>query len=207
MTNPQPAIIARWTDPERRPLFKGKLIDESACCCAQGDILRHECAMSDDALRAMTQDAADRKVAETIGISLFHSILLRQVNDRKDGCPQDVLGDPEKVLGPNAALCLRFGWWIDRMGKEDWKKVVAARAAAEDAACDAAAAGACAAWDAAWHAAGAAAYSAGDAAGTLNAAQYAMLEIMGAAVMREKGQPFFFLPMFGFASPEEIPEV
>jgi hypothetical protein len=24
-------------------------------------------------------------------------------------------------------------------------------------------------------------------------------------MMREKGQPFFFLPIFGFASPDDIP--
>jgi len=29
-------------------------------------------------------------------------------------------------------------------------------------------------------------------------------EIQGAALMRERGQPFFFLPMFGFADPEAI---
>ena len=30
-------------------------------------------------------------------------------------------------------------------------------------------------------------------------------EIQGAALMHERGQPFFFLPMFGFADPSEIP--
>ena len=44
-----------------------------------------------------------------------------------------------------------------------------------------------AAWSAAWDAAG-----------------YAANEIQGAALMRERGQPFFFLPMFGFATPEDI---
>ena len=45
-----------------------------------------------------------------------------------------------------------------------------------------------AAWDAAWGAAG------------------ATNEIQGAAIMRAKGQPFFFLPLFGFANPEAILE-
>lgn len=37
-----------------------------------------------------------------------------------------------------------------------------------------------------------------DAAGASN-------EIQGAALMRERGKPFFFLPLFGFADPEAIP--
>ena len=61
--------------------------------------------------------------------------------------------------------------------------VRSARAAALDAAGDAA-------LDAAWAAAGA-------TAGASN-------EIQGAAFMRERGQPFFFLPMFGFADPEAV---
>ena len=47
-----------------------------------------------------------------------------------------------------------------------------------------------AARDVAWDAAA-------DAAGAAN-------EIQGAALMRERGQPFFFLPMFGFADPEAV---
>jgi hypothetical protein len=37
------------------------------------------------------------------------------------------------------------------------------------------------------------------------AASSATSEIMGARILREQARPFFFLPMFGFASPEEIP--
>lgn len=37
------------------------------------------------------------------------------------------------------------------------------------------------------------------------AAAYACSEIQGARIMRERGQSFFFLPMFGFADPESIP--
>jgi hypothetical protein len=43
-----------------------------------------------------------------------------------------------------------------------------------------------AAWEAAW------------------AAARATNEIQGAAVMRAKGQTFFFLPLFGFADPEAV---
>ena len=50
-----------------------------------------------------------------------------------------------------------------------------------------------------WQKVAAAWDAAGDAAW---AAAWAASEIQGAALMRE---PFFFLPMFGFASPEEIP--
>jgi hypothetical protein len=35
--------------------------------------------------------------------------------------------------------------------------------------------------------------------------RWACSEIQGAKLMRERGQPFFFLPLFGFATPEEIP--
>jgi len=48
-----------------------------------------------------------------------------------------------------------------------------------------------AAWDAAWDAAR-------DAAN-------ASSEIQGAHLLRERGKPFFFLPAFGFASPDDIP--
>ena len=52
---------------------------------------------------------------------------------------------------------------------------------------------------AAWVAAGEAAEeSAGEAA------RDAAGEIQGAALMRERGKPFFFLPMFGFADPEAV---
>ena len=53
-----------------------------------------------------------------------------------------------------------------------------------------------AARDAAWDAARAAARA---------AATYAAAEIQGAHLLRERGKPFYFLPMFGFADPEAIP--
>ena len=89
--------------------------------------------------------------------------------------------------------------------------LVAAWAAAWDAALDAARVAAwAAAWDAAWAAARAAAWAAawdatGDAARAAgSAASYVCAEIQGARIMREKGQPFTFLPMFGFADPEAV---
>ncbi len=52
-----------------------------------------------------------------------------------------------------------------------------------------------AAWAAAWDAARAAA----------GAAAWASWEIQGASILRRDGRPFFFLPAFGFASPDDIP--
>ena len=70
-------------------------------------------------------------------------------------------------------------------------------------------------WDAAWDAARAAATAttlaeaawaaAGDAArDAAKAAAGAANEIQGAAFMRARGQPFYFLPLFGFADPEAV---
>jgi hypothetical protein len=191
------AVIARWEDPSARPLFKGKLIDEDGCCCAQGDILRTFCGWTDEQLRKTNVQAkADAEVAQALGISRFQAVLLRVVNDYQDGCPQDVLRAPEKVLGDQAHILLAFGRHLDRMTPTQWAAAwdaawVAARDAAWVAVRDAAGA---AAGDAAWDAARDAA---GDAAGVA-------AEIQGARVLREQGRPFFFLPLFGFADPEAV---
>ncbi len=61
-----------------------------------------------------------------------------------------------------------------------------------------------AAWDAAWDAAGCVAWDAArDAA--WDATGDASSEIQGAEILKRDGKPFFFLPMFGFASPDKIP--
>ena len=104
----------------------------------------------------------------SLGIPRAQAILLRHVNDAKDGCPQDVLSTPEKILGEQADKVLAFWRRLDEMTAKDWRRV-------DDA------------WAAAWAAARA-------AAGAAN-------EIQGAAIMREKGLPFFFLPMFGIDDP------
>ena len=80
--------IARWSDPAARPLFKGKLIDEDGCCCAQGDVLRLS-GRTDQELRNMAQSTADAEVAKLLGISRGHAILLRIINDKKDGCCEE----------------------------------------------------------------------------------------------------------------------
>jgi len=211
-------LLARW--PTDIP-FKGKLIDADGCMCAQGQVLHYIGGMTPDDLREIDQADADRETAELLGISRAHAVLLRRVNDSMPGAPTCVLTEPEKVLGDRAQRVLAFWRHLDGMTADDWHRVSAARAAAGDvtwaaraaagdAACDAARAAACdaaraaagdvtwAARDATWDAARAAA-----GAATWDAA-WASNEIQGATIMREQGQPFFFLPMFGFATPEEI---
>ena len=196
------SMVQRWTDPKARPLFKGSLIDDDGCKCAQGDVLA--CAgWTDGQLRELSQDKADMEVAKVLGISTAHAVLLRGVNDKKDGCPQDVLAAPEKILGDQAGNLLAFWLHLDRMTCDDWEKVAAARTAARAAAWDAARdAARGAAWDVAWDDVAWAA--ARDAAWTAAwTAAWAANEIQGAAIMRKQGQPFFFLPMFGINDPED----
>jgi hypothetical protein len=190
--------------------FKGQLISSDGCMCAQGQVLHLIGGMTPDDLRRMQQADADKRTAELLGISRAHAVLLRQVNDNQPGAPTCVIREPEKVLGSEARSVLAFWRHLDRMTEDDWAKVDVAPAAAAPAwaaAADAAwEAAADAAWDAAaeatWVAAGAAAWEA-----AAKAAAGASNEIQGAAVMRERGQPFFFLPLFGFSSPEDVTDV
>ena len=129
-------VGAYFASEDRPPLFSGALIDGDGCCCAQGYVLRLS-GMSDDELRNLAQINADREVARLLGISIAHSCLLRVVNDRKDGCPQDVLLRPERVLGNRAQQVLKFWWLLD--GFTPTKQWTAARTAAWAAARTAAA--------------------------------------------------------------------
>ena len=196
-------VIARWDSGEGKP-YKGKLIDRAAyaadpsdigCMCAQGQVLHLVGGWSPERLWGAEQSEADKETAKLLNISIAHAILLRSINDKVDGAPSIVLTHPEKVLGDQAHIVLAFWRHLDRMTGKDWLKVAAAGAAARAAAGAAAwaaarAAARAAAWAAAWDAAWDAAYACG--------------EIQGAALMRERGQPFFFLPMFGFADPEAV---
>ena len=193
--------------------FKGELISEDGCMCAQGQVLHLIGGMSPDDLRHIKQSEADRKTAEIMGISRSHAVLLRQVNDSQPGAPTCVIREPEKVLGSEAQRVLAFWRHFDQMTADDWRTVCAARNPARNPARNAAwnAAGD-AAWDAArnsagyaaWDAARNAAWDAAAGAAAWDAAVGATSEIIGASVMRERGQAFFFLPMFGFSCPEEI---
>jgi hypothetical protein len=225
--------------------FKGELVsDDGSCMCAQGQALHLLGGMSVADLRNIAQAEADKRVAELMGISRAHAVLLRNVNDGRPGAPSVVIRDPAAVLGDQAHIVLAFWRHLDRMTGAQWAAAgAAAGAAAWDAARDAAgdaaraaaraaawaaarAAARAAAWDAAGDAALAAARdAAGDAAlaaagAAAGAAAWdaaraaawdaagdaarASSEIQGAAIMRAKGQAFYFLPMFGFADPEAV---
>ena len=177
--------------------FKGSLVSEDgSCMCAQGQALHFLDRLTVDELRDIGQLAADRRVAKLFDISLAHSCLLRIVNDCQEGAPSSVIRNPEQVLGDQAQVVLAFWLHLDHT-------TPAAREAAGAAAKEAAGAAAReAAGAAAWEAAGAAARAAAWAAA--REAAWASNEIQGAAVMRANNQPFFFLPLFGFANPEAV---
>ena len=180
-------LIARWNTDEGKP-YKGSLIDMGSyedgnlsCMCAQGQVLHVVGGWDADRLSSIQQSDADKETAKLLNISRAHAVLLRNTNDMIDGAPAIVLTDPAKVIGDQWSKLLDFWWYMNTLNTDGWAKVVAARYAV---------------WDAAWHAAR---YAARDAAG------YATSEIQGAEILKRDGKPFFFLPMFGFASPDEIP--
>lgn len=181
MTNLQ-AIHARWTGPDRPKLAKRELIDDEGCCCAQGDMLR-QCGWTDQRLRDVEQDDADREIAKEYGISLFHSVLLRKINDSADGQPElCAIAEQDEAaglatLGPQHRELFALGRAIDALTSEQWHELEAAREAAGYSARYAAryaawyaarAAARAAAGDATWAAAeDAAGVAAGDAAWAL----------------------------------------
>ena len=185
-------LLTQWDSDNGKP-FKGELIDMKAhnedpgnpgCMCAQGQVLHYMGGYTVDELASLRQSEADMETAKLLGISRTHAVLLRNINDKSDGAPSVVLTHPERIIGDQAGKVLAFWHRLDRMTAKQWHQadaaVVAARYAARYAAVDAAVDGAV---DGAW---------------------YATMEIMGANVMRAKGQAFFFLPMFGFEGPEDI---
>ena len=178
-------LLARWDAPEGHP-YKGSLIDWTAyeadptnigCMCAGGQVLHLIAGWEPERIHSTDQMKADAEVAKALNISRAHAVLLRNVNDNVDGAPAIVLTDPGMVLGGEWSKLLDFWWHMDQMADADWKSVAAAGAAARDAAGAAARA---AAWDAAW-------------------------EIQGAAIFKAANRPFYFLPMFSFATPDAIP--
>jgi hypothetical protein len=176
-------LLAFWENPRNIP-FKNSLISKepprdgdepTTCMCAQGQALYMIGGYSEEDLRNIKQEKADKEVARLLGISVAHSILLRKINDGQPGAPSDVLTNPEKYLGNNYQTVLNFWTFMDSLTEDNWKEVIrrydaldpAARNAARDAA-----------WNAAW---GAARYAAWDAAGDAAwfAAGYATSELMG----------------------------
>jgi hypothetical protein len=197
--------------------FKGELINlDGSCMCAQGQVLHLIGGMSPDELRRIEQAEADRRTAELLGISLTHAILLRKVNDEPIGAPTCVLREPEKVLGSEAQTLLAFWRQLDRMAPDGLERAqrVCQRhrvgytahqkwSEAMDAASISAKAGA-GLTSQKWAANAAQAALVPFGPETAWAARCATNEIQGAAAMRERGQPFFFLPLFGFADPEAV---
>ena len=129
-------LISRWDEDEGKP-YKGQLFDFDSydgegepplsCMCAQGQVLHVVAGWSVDDFRESGQTKADREVAKLLNISTAHSILLRTINDKRDGAPSVVLTDPGKVLGDQWSKLLDFWWHLDQMTAEQW-------AAARDAA-------------------------------------------------------------------------
>jgi len=199
-------FVQRWSAPMSPRLIKERLIDEVGRCCAQGDVLR--CAgFSNQQLREITQETADREVARLLGITVAESILIHIIND-STGRPQDLFKAPERVLGPHHRLWTAFARHIDQMPYQDWERVAVAWTAAWATARDAAGAAVrdaaraaewgaeadaalTAAWGAAWTAMGAAE---GDAAASeaASAAASAARELVGWSKLAEP----FFLKMF-----------
>ena len=171
--------------------FKNKLVsNDGTCMDAQGQALHFLGGLTVDELRNIDQGDADLQVAKLFGISLAHSILLRNINDTQDGAPTCVIRNPEQVLGDQAQTVLAFWRHLDRMTPADKEAV---REAARAVSLSRKAAG-----EAARALAGAAAGAAA------REASGATSEIQGAAVIRANNQPFVFLPLFGFSDPESV---
>jgi hypothetical protein len=200
-------LVAKWAEPGGVP-FKGELISNDGCMCAQGQALHYVGGWSPLKLRNVEQSFADRETARLLDISVAHAVLLRRVNDSEPGAPSVVLTDPAKVLGDQAETVLAFWRHLDRMTAEQWDAAWAAAGATTGAAAWATARDAAldAAWDAALAAAGATTGATAVAApmAAAWAAAGAANEIQGARILRERGQPFTFLPMFGFPDPEAV---
>jgi hypothetical protein len=207
-------LLERWQTDKGKP-YKGSLIDMGAyeadpdnigCMCAQGQALHLLGGWTPERLSWAEQSEADMATAKLLNISCSHVVLLRLINDQADGAPAVVLTNPEKVLGDQWSKLLDFWWYLERMTKKQIDAVWAA--VHEDSWCSARDDALLFARQAAWQAAGCAAYDACWGAALVNAAREttsASLEIQGAAILRRDGKPFFFLPLFGFASPDDIP--
>jgi hypothetical protein len=190
----KPATIDELLDywPGNIP-FKEKLVnDDGSCMCAQGQALHFLGGLTVDELRNINQRDADRQVAKLFSISLAHSILLRNINDNREGAPSCVIRNPEQVLGDQSQVVLAFWRHLDRMTPAD-----------KEAAWAAARAGALP-WTAARAAAKAAAGEAARGASLLWPAAGATSEIQGASFIRANNQPFVFLPLFGFSNPKSV---
>ena len=115
-------LIARWSEPDGIP-FKGRLISDDGCMCAQGQVLHYVGGWDADRLRSVNQNYADRETARLLGISTAHAVLLRKINDGQPGAPSVVLTDPAQVLGDQAHIVLAFWRHLDRMTPAQWERI------------------------------------------------------------------------------------
>lgn len=197
--------------------YKGELVDYKGCMCAQGQALYFLAGVSKEDLREYEQENADTEVAKLFGISVAHSVLLRKINDLRPGAPSVVIRNPGKVITVQLDTILAFWWHIDKMSPDMWRAVQRAFDSYEDntiheavKTCRRAAFVAVGVNEADYveqsadNAAATAAASTLDDTLSVMAAGAACSEIQGAAVLRERGAPFVFLPMFGFATPEDV---
>lgn len=199
------------------------------CMCAQGQVLSRIGGRSPEYLADLNQFNADAEVAKLLGISRAHAVLLRKVNDDEDGAPASVLENPEAILGDQWSKVLDFWWYLDRMTDSRWN---AARNAARSLQSSLQESPPSSpqgspqgkmhgndAWAVARDSARDAARSLqsspqgkmhGDAAWAVarDAARDAALasnEIQSRNIVKARGTPFYFLPVFGFASLDDIP--
>jgi hypothetical protein len=124
-------LLEFWKHPRNIP-FKGVLISDDSlnlgeepttCMCAQGQALYMVGGYTEEDLRNIEQEEADKEVAKLLGISVTHSVLLRKINDGQPGAPSDVLTNPEKYLGKNHETVLNFWTFNDSLTEDNWNEV------------------------------------------------------------------------------------
>jgi hypothetical protein len=129
-------LKAFWASGEGKP-YKGELIDIGAyrtnpslsCMCAQGQILHALGGMTPSELEDLPVMDADEAVRKLMRISNLHAVLLRNVNDAREGAPIAVFDDLESLLGPNWSKVLDFWWHYlprggERVNDELFRKIV-----------------------------------------------------------------------------------
>jgi hypothetical protein len=115
-------IVSYW-ETQRVIPCKGKLISKddngNVCMCAQGQALHIVGGYTEKQLFEMGTNISDKETARILGISLAHSILLRLINDKCKGSPQEVLSNPAKYLGPNLEQVLELWKYIDTLSEQE----------------------------------------------------------------------------------------
>lgn len=199
-------ITEKWAEPRGIP-FKGQLISKDGCMCAQGQVLHYLDGVSECGLRELEQTDADDHVAKLLGISVTHSVLLRAVNDSVPGAPSSVLTDPEVHLGPNWRAVLGFWYHAEQMTEKQEEDYWDALSGVYN--------------DIEGYPEIPEGYKAVKDSTSISSSRMfygnsvekrlgfwgATIEIIGAAIECDEGESrnFFYLPMFGFDSVEEIP--